>query len=63
MLHVVSTDGWEQMRWDRLPRVEQHWHVHTVDTTALDPAATAKAVLTWVRGTLAGTIPTIRVTD
>jgi broad-specificity NMP kinase len=63
MLNVVTTDGWDQMHWDRIPRVTPRWHVHCVDTTDLNPADTADAVLAWLRAALAGVEPILRGSD
>jgi energy-coupling factor transporter ATP-binding protein EcfA2 len=59
MLNVVSDNGWDQMRWDRIPALAPAWHVHIVDTTALQPPEVARAVLAWVRRVLSGQEPLI----
>jgi len=33
MTHVVSDDGWEEMRWERLEQLAADWSMHTIDTT------------------------------
>jgi hypothetical protein len=37
MLQVVTTNGWRQMRWDRIPALAPTWRVHTMDTTDRSP--------------------------
>jgi len=51
MLEVVTTNGWDQMRWDRVQRASPGRPVHVIDTTELDPLAAASAVLVWIRTT------------
>ena len=63
MLKVVTTNGWDRMRWDRIPALAPDWHVHTIDTTDTAPEQVADAVLSWARSVIAGAEPTIRVTD
>lgn len=45
----VIDQGWERMRWDRLPA---SWDVAEIDTTDLTPAEVATAVLAWCRGAI-----------
>jgi hypothetical protein len=59
MPHVLTTGGWDQMRWDRLTSVRPRWATHRIDTTAMPPAAVAEAVLEWCRRVLAGDAPVI----
>lgn len=59
MLEVVSTGGWEKMRWERLPALAPGWHVEIIDTTGQTPPQVAAAVLSWTRAALAGDIPVI----
>jgi len=47
MTHVLSTGGWDAMRWDRLPELAPHWRIERIDTTDMPPAAVAAAVLEW----------------
>jgi hypothetical protein len=61
MLEVVTTNSWDQMRWDRIPALVPQWHVHTIDTTDSSPQQVADAVLAWIRSTLAGAEPLLRV--
>lgn len=62
MPEVITTNGWDQMRWDRLERAADSWHVTTIDTSELSPAQVAEAVSTWCRASIDGDIPTIHVT-
>ena len=48
-LDVVATNGWGEMRWDRVPQAAVGWAVHVIDTTELMPQDTAAAVLSWLR--------------
>lgn len=54
MLEVVTTNGCDKMRWDRVPALVPHWHVHTIDTTGASPDTVAADVLAWVQATLEG---------
>ncbi len=53
MLEVVTTNGWPEMRWERVPPAADGWAVHVIDTTDHTPRDTAASVLTWLRSTLA----------
>ncbi len=46
MTHVVTDEGWEAMRWDRLPKLAPNWRTHTVDTTHLTRREAAMRSLT-----------------
>jgi hypothetical protein len=46
----VIADGWQEMRWERLP---SSWEVAEIDTTDLSPAGAAAEVLAWCRDVLA----------
>ena len=61
MPEVITTNGWDQMRWDRLRPVSDTWHVTTIDTSELSRTDVAEAVLAWARGSVAGDIPAIHV--
>lgn len=61
MPEVITTNGWDQMRWDRLRHVSDTWHVTTIDTSDLSRRHVAEAVLAWARGSVAGDIPAIHV--
>ncbi len=61
MLHVVADDGWEQMRWERLPALAPRWGMHVIETTELTRRDAAEAVLAWCRCALAGEAPALPV--
>lgn len=66
MSHVLTTNGWDAMRWERLGRLDPHagtWAVHVLDTSALTSDEVAGQVLTWCRRALRGQAPQIRVGD
>ena len=62
MTHVLSSDSWDQMRWDRLAVLAPAWEMVRLDTTAMTPDRVAEAVLNWCRRALAGGGPIIRLT-
>jgi hypothetical protein len=45
MLHVVSDQGWDEMRWERLERLAGDWRMHTIDTSLLSRVEVADLVL------------------
>jgi hypothetical protein len=59
MLHVLTTNGWEQMRWDRLN--DGDWAMHVIDTSALTTDQVAEQVQTWCRRAVGGRVPLMRV--
>jgi hypothetical protein len=59
MLEVVASNGWAQMRWDRVPALVSIWAVKTLDTTALTPAGVAAEVKSWICGVLSGSEPAL----
>jgi broad-specificity NMP kinase len=61
MLHVVSDQGWDEMRWERLERLADDWRMRTIDTSRLSCQEVADLVLEWCRLALVGDVPTIRV--
>lgn len=61
MPHVVSDDGWDQMRWDRVERVADDWRMQTIDTSHLSLSEVADAVLDWCRRAFAGDAPSLRL--
>jgi hypothetical protein len=61
MPEVITTNGWDQMRWERLDRVSDGWYVTTIDTSDQAPAQVAEAVRAWCRRAIDGDIPTIHV--
>ena len=63
MPHVLSTNGWEAMRWERLRNVDLAsggWAVHVIDTSARSSEQIAEQVLTWCRRALSGQVPVMR---
>ena len=61
MPQVVSDDGWDQMRWDRVERVADDWRMQTIDTSLLSPSEVAEAVLDWCRRAFVGDAPSLRL--
>jgi hypothetical protein len=61
MLEVITTNGWNQMRWDRLEHVTENWHVTTIDTSDLTRTQVAEQVTAWCRDAITGAIPAIHV--
>lgn len=61
MPHVVSDQGWEEMRWERLEHVADRWRMHTIDTSHLSNEGVADEVLEWCRRALAGDAPALQV--
>jgi hypothetical protein len=61
MLEVITVNGWDQMRWDRLDRVSDTWNVTTIDTSELSSAQVAEAVTVWCFSAIDGEIPVIRI--
>ena len=64
MPHVLTTNGWEEMRWERLESLDPNdgWAVHVVDTSELSSDQVAQQVLSWCRSALAGQAPVMHVT-
>ena len=63
LLEVLQTDGCEQMRWERLSRLDEtgSWAMHVIDTSSLTTAAAVAAeLLAWCRRALAGQAPSMR---
>jgi hypothetical protein len=61
MMHVVSDQGWDEMRWERLERLADDWRMHTIDTSRLSRVEVADLVLEWCRSALAGDVPSLRI--
>lgn len=62
MPHVLTTNGWEAMRWERLIGIdpsEVSWRMEIVDTSHQSPAQVAARIVTWCRRALAGQAPTL----
>lgn len=60
MPHVLTTNGWEAMRWERLTSLDPSdggWAVEVVDTSELSSDEVAQHVLSWCRRALAGQAP------
>lgn len=62
MLDVLTTDGWDDMRWERLESLAGGgWSVHVIDASALSREEAATAVLSWCRDALSGRVPVMHV--
>jgi hypothetical protein len=59
--HVLSTGGWDEMRWDRLTSLRPSWRTHLIDTSLMTRAAVAGAVLAWCQSVLSGQAPILRI--
>lgn len=62
MLEVVTTNGWAQMRWERVAALASRWTVHTIDTSAHDASVVATQVRSWLSGVLSGAEPSLDLT-
>jgi len=63
---VIKVRTGVPMRWDRWSdwtAGDQRWSFEVIDTGALTPGQTADGVATWIEATLAGGLPSIRLTD
>lgn len=57
MSHVLSTNGWEAMRWDRwsgIDPIDGSWGMEVLDTTPLTPVEVADEIVRWCHGVLCG---------
>jgi energy-coupling factor transporter ATP-binding protein EcfA2 len=57
MPHVLSTNGWEAMRWDRwraIDPVDGTWGMEVLDTSRLTPVQVADGILGWCRRVMTG---------
>jgi energy-coupling factor transporter ATP-binding protein EcfA2 len=64
MPEVLTTDGWEEMRWERwIDRRagDPSWNVAEVDTSPLSLDQVAAAALDWARASLRGETPPLLV--
>jgi hypothetical protein len=64
MPHVLTTGGWEAMRWERWIGVDPAdggWAMEVIDTSELTEAGVAADVLRWCRRALRGNAPMLRV--
>jgi hypothetical protein len=63
MPHVLSTNGWAAMRWDRLRALDPRdgtWTVHLLETSARAGGEVAEEILVWCRRALRGQGPLMR---
>jgi hypothetical protein len=58
MPHVLTTGGWDGMRWSRLATLP--WQVTVIDGSAMSVAEAGSAALQWVRDALSGRAPVFR---
>jgi hypothetical protein len=66
MPEVLTTGGWEEMRWERwmdARRLLGPWARHVIDTSGLAVEQVATEVLDWCRRALAGQTQLLRVND
>jgi hypothetical protein len=66
MPEVLTTGGWEEMRWDRWmngARLVGPWAMQVIDTSRLGVEQVATEVLDWCRRALAGQTQLLRVGD
>jgi ABC-type cobalamin/Fe3+-siderophores transport system ATPase subunit len=61
MTHVVSDNGWGDMRWERLDESIVTWTMHVIDTTRMTREEVSAAVLIWCRLALAGEARTLKL--
>ena len=57
MPHVLNTNGWEAMRWDRwseIDPIDGNWGMEVLDTSRLTSVQVADEILTWCGGVLCG---------
>lgn len=55
MPHVLSTDGWPQMRWSRLSSMPaDRWRINVIDVSKMSRADTNQAALQWVTDAIEG---------
>jgi hypothetical protein len=66
MHQVLSANGWDAMRWERLRVIDPRdgaWNMHVLDTSPRASREVADQVLSWCRRALRGQAPQIRVAD
>jgi hypothetical protein len=64
MPEVLTTNGWEEMRWDRwIDRRadDPGWNIPEIDTTPLGLAEVASAALAWAHASLRGETPPLAI--
>jgi hypothetical protein len=60
MPHVLRTNGWEAMRWERWTGIDPangNWGMNVLDTSELSPQQVAAAIVTWCRRAVGGQAP------
>jgi hypothetical protein len=60
MPHVLSTNGWEAMRWERWTDIDPangNWGMTVLDTSERSPEQVAAEIMTWCRRALSGQAP------
>ncbi len=65
MPHVLTTNGWPAIRWDRwtgLDPADGGWRMRVINTSAT-PEHVAAAVVAWVREALQATAPVFHPGD
>jgi hypothetical protein len=63
MPEVITTNGWDQMQWERVERMVGGWHVSILDTSTKNRTEVGAAVLAWCRGALSGQTETMRLRE
>jgi len=58
MPHVLTTGGWDGMRWSRLATLP--WQITVIDGSTMSVAESGRAALQWVRDALSGRAPVFR---
>jgi len=64
MPHVLTTESWEEMRWERWVGAEadrEDWLMQVIDTSELTEEQVAFEVLSWCRRVLLGHAPMLRL--
>jgi hypothetical protein len=59
MPHVLSDNGWSEMRWERWTRMglERGWGMEVLDTSTLPPDRVAAEIVAWCHRALRGKAP------
>lgn len=63
MLHVLSTNAWDAMRWQRLSGIDPahgEWAMHVIDSSERSPHEVARQIRAWSRRAVKGDAPAIR---
>ena len=62
MPHVLRTNGWEAMRWERWTGIDPgDWDMEVNDTSELSPQQVATEVVAWCQRAVSGHAPLLRV--